>query len=696
MKCRVCGYDLDPNRAYCDMCGTRVIVPEPGSDRESRPSESLFRFPARPAESFSREADSIAQKTEPPRHESEFSWNVYDFPKPKQPRDIPIQWPDYDHPVPRSATEDPSEGKLREAIEKKQPVVMVNSDVSEGFIAVPDKIENAWTEPMAESTKQAEKFFTFQKKNEEFQRLLDQEYEKLKNRKKGESYTEEEFRAPREDFPPRFDPPAQAILHARQPVTVQPAPFHASSMPVVRAGDLSDFERMLMENTRDADFMTGDTLPINLEKIQEEVRAQEEARTGKKSPNQERIEAMARAREEYFRSIGIEPDEEDEPTAQTEPAESAAQSKTVELAPQAEPAEPAPQREIGENSRTVDVPAPQEARTEAPESPEQPEEAPAAEQPEEAPAPAPEQPEEAPAEEQPEEAPAPEPEQPGSLSSGPPKSKELEDAERYVDELFAPVEEAQPTGKKKKKHRFLRFLMVLVLIAGLAEASVIGMRQLLPEHEVTKTLTDIEQTVLSEAVLRSIQFRDYVVKVLNGLGIAVDQPEAPEDPVPQEEPVFDLGEVVSVYNKNIRSVTESPKLGFDSTKTYEIEGLGEMGTLADIETKEAVYGCLISYNSKWIDYVNTGEDRSCLDLLKTEGEAYRSAVNFSKVGKIRETFDSLVLGEIRSDGDQYFAFVREQITVEEGGESTKRSYSWIYRLEDVAGDIKIVDYAPFE
>jgi hypothetical protein len=166
--------------------------------------------------------------------------------------------------------------------------------------------------------------------------------------------------------------------------------------------------------------------------------------------------------------------------------------------------------------------------------------------------------------------------------------------------------------------------------------------------------------------------------------------------VPQEEPVFDLGEVVSVYNKNIRSVTESPKLGFDSTKTYEIEGLGEMGTLADIETKEAVYGCLISYNSKWIDYVNTGEDRSCLDLLKTEGEAYRSAVNFSKVGKIRETFDSLVLGEIRSDGDQYFAFVREQITVEEGGESTKRSYSWIYRLEDVAGDIKIVDYAPFE
>ena len=26
MKCRVCGYELDPNREYCDVCGTKVAV----------------------------------------------------------------------------------------------------------------------------------------------------------------------------------------------------------------------------------------------------------------------------------------------------------------------------------------------------------------------------------------------------------------------------------------------------------------------------------------------------------------------------------------------------------------------------------------------------------------------------------------------------------------------------------------------
>lgn len=40
---------------------------------------------------------------------------------------------------------------------------MVNKDVSEGFVAVPDRKEPVWKAPMAESTKQAEKFFTFQK-----------------------------------------------------------------------------------------------------------------------------------------------------------------------------------------------------------------------------------------------------------------------------------------------------------------------------------------------------------------------------------------------------------------------------------------------------------------------------------------------------------------------------------------------------
>ena len=81
--------------------------------------------------------------------------------------------------------------------------------------------------------------------------------------------------------------------------------------------------------------------------------------------------------------------------------------------------------------------------------------------------------------------------------------------------------------------------------------------------------------------------------------------------------------------------------------------------------------------------------------LKTDGAAYRSAANFAKIGRSAKLSNRWCWGD-RANGEQYFTFVREQITVEEEGEVTKRSYSWIYRLEDVAGDIKIVDYTSFE
>ena len=57
MKCKVCGYEFDPSRSYCPMCGSKV--PEETRRRE----------------------------------EEEMSWNTYDFPKPKKPEDIEMHWP---------------------------------------------------------------------------------------------------------------------------------------------------------------------------------------------------------------------------------------------------------------------------------------------------------------------------------------------------------------------------------------------------------------------------------------------------------------------------------------------------------------------------------------------------------------------------------------------------------------------------
>jgi hypothetical protein len=270
MKCRVCGYDLDPNKAFCDMCGTRTVPPEASPEsaqRETNVPHSLFSHPFSAGETMppaevpthreSRPHVSQAPwPTEPPLCEQamarlkkaddlfdeEFSWNVHDFPKPKKPRDIPIEWPDYDAPETRAKFIEQSEGRIQEAIDKKEPVVLVSSDASEGFIAVPDAPVSSWNEPLAgvslhderarptdyqlhderampssipqpdawtmpaappatddlawldeqiksdPVTREEERFFTFQKKNEEFQRLLDQEQERINSRKYGEPY----------------------------------------------------------------------------------------------------------------------------------------------------------------------------------------------------------------------------------------------------------------------------------------------------------------------------------------------------------------------------------------------------------------------------------------------------------------------------------------------------------------------------
>ena len=52
MKCKVCGYEFDPGRGYCPMCGSKV-------------PEEIRR-----------------------KEEEEMSWNTYDFPKAKKPEDI--------------------------------------------------------------------------------------------------------------------------------------------------------------------------------------------------------------------------------------------------------------------------------------------------------------------------------------------------------------------------------------------------------------------------------------------------------------------------------------------------------------------------------------------------------------------------------------------------------------------------------
>ena len=82
--------------------------------------------------------------------------------------------------------------------------------------------------------------------------------------------------------------------------------------------------------------------------------------------------------------------------------------------------------------------------------------------------------------------------------------------------------------------------------------------------------------------------------------------------------------------------------------------------------------------------------------MKADGAAYRGAVNFDRESVGTETFGAMSLGEVRSAGDQLYVFVRENITVSKDNKNRNASYDWIYILEKVGDEYKVVDCKAFK
>ena len=93
----------------------------------------------------------------------EFSWNVYDFPKPKKTENIEFDWGE-GHPKAAAPQED------------KNNIEYESFKTKEFNLA-----DFSPTKELTEAAEEADQLFSFDEKNEEFQKLLDREYERLKN-----------------------------------------------------------------------------------------------------------------------------------------------------------------------------------------------------------------------------------------------------------------------------------------------------------------------------------------------------------------------------------------------------------------------------------------------------------------------------------------------------------------------------------
>jgi len=240
--------------------------------------------------------------------------------------------------------------------------------------------------------------------------------------------------------------------------------------------------------------------------------------------------------------------------------------------------------------------------------------------------------------------------------------------------------------EERRRHPVLTFVLILLIIAAVFEGGLFALKQYAPESGITYMGTLVEQSVGNF-------FKDGIARTSSFFRGLFNRDSANTENLPESlsNADYDFGAVVEANNRNIEMVVRDANLRRMPNTDYGISGFASMAGVGNTELLDSIYGTMIAYNSKWIDYINDGKT-DVLDLMKADGSAYYNAVNFDKVGQISESFGRLALGEVVSDGNTVYVFDSETISVTSGEETSEQTREWIYELVKVGDEYKIVDY----
>ena len=168
MYCKKCGSQLGKHDVFCRVCGE--VLNEEADQMTQR--------------SLCEKMEGVSCSEKGNRPEEEFVWDVYDFPHPKKTEEIDFDW-DVDQRNAEEFGESEEEKnfwaelkKISEQTSKNERNVERQNDLLE------EELFRDMSRPMENqaSVGKREHFFTFTKKNEEFQKLLDQEFEKIRGK----------------------------------------------------------------------------------------------------------------------------------------------------------------------------------------------------------------------------------------------------------------------------------------------------------------------------------------------------------------------------------------------------------------------------------------------------------------------------------------------------------------------------------
>ena len=243
MYCNNCGSEMAEGAKFCSNCGTPMTAPV-------KPATSATPEP------MHRGIDLTATE-EAPRKPifDEFQWNVEDYPERnlvEKTEDIDFNWnadpADILEPVRRTAThQEPVETisgiNVGAALEAEPEIEDLHTSLFGQTPAEPEELSAA---------ERIDKFYTFNKKNEEFQQLLNREYEKIKaGNVIGQEISEAEEAAEKRFESRPVDTSMEAFLEREGIVKpYQPKAFESDVLQRIEAQEAEKEAKRLEEEAR--------------------------------------------------------------------------------------------------------------------------------------------------------------------------------------------------------------------------------------------------------------------------------------------------------------------------------------------------------------------------------------------------------------------------------------------------------------
>lgn len=319
MYCKSCGSEIANDAKFCSNCGTRVeAAPQAGGANTAtaaamQQASSEIKREERPVPksvpaTASAELDPAGRKAV----FDEFQWNVSDYPSHdtvEKTEDVDFNWNADPNDIP-----DPKAPAAPQGERPAQPAAPTRAETPETINAA--NLEQAVFEektamPDPESMSAAEridKFYTFNRKNEEFQQLLDREYQKVKSGNAIEHELSQAEELAKERFETRpADSSMEAFLESEGIVKpYQPKAFESDVLERIEAQEAEREAKRKEEEARLAAIEEARKEAEEKRKAEEAVRLAEEARLKAEAEAKAKAEEAARLKAEEEARLAAE------------------------------------------------------------------------------------------------------------------------------------------------------------------------------------------------------------------------------------------------------------------------------------------------------------------------------------------------------------------------------------------------------